>query len=269
VKAALELERVTVRYGTSAPQLNDATFTVAPGELVVIAGPNGAGKTTALRALLGVVRPVAGRALIASRPSLEWGPDELARHVAVVGQREEPAFPVTVSGIVAMGRYPWLGPWRAPRAEDRAAVERAMARTDVTDLAERWVETLSGGEWQRVRLARALAQEPRALVMDEPTAALDVRHEMELFELVSGLVRNDGLAALVVSHHLNLAARFATRLVLLAAGRIVADGAPARVLAGETATAVFGWPIAVQSLPDGTPQLYPLRRPAPAAGETQ
>ena len=123
------------------------------------------------------------------------------------------------------------------------------------------MQTLSGGEWQRVRLARALAQEPRVLVLDEPTASLDLRHEMELFELVAGLVRERGLAALIVSHHLNAAARFADRLVLLAGGRIVADDVPERVLVPAVLSGVFGWPGDVHRLPDGAVQLYPQRRP--------
>ena len=137
-----------------------------------------------------------------------------------------------------------------------------MALADVTALRERWVSTLSGGEWQRVRVARALAQEPRALVLDEPTASLDLRHEMELFELVAALVEERRLGALIVSHHLNLAARFAHRLVLLHQGRVVAAGAPGDVLETGRREGVFGWPVAVQRLPDGTVQLYPERRAA-------
>jgi iron complex transport system ATP-binding protein len=162
-----------------------------------------------------------------------------------------------------MGRYPHLGAWRAPGSADRAAVERAMRRADVAALGERWVETLSGGEWQRVRIARALAQEPRALVLDEPTASLDLSHEMQLFELILDLVRRDGLAALVVSHHINLAARFADRLVLLAGGRIVADGPSEAVLKPELLRSVFGWPVAVHRLADGSLQLYPERQSVP------
>jgi iron complex transport system ATP-binding protein len=128
------------------------------------------------------------------------------------------------------------------------------------------VQTLSGGEWQRVRVARALAQEPRALVLDEPTASLDLRHEMELFELVAALVRERGLAALVVSHHLNVAARFADRLVLVHAGRVVADDVPEKVLEPARLAEVFGWPVAVHRLPDGAVQLYPERRPVTPGG---
>lgn len=257
-----ELADATVRYaGAAAPSLDRASLCVAAGECVALVGPNGAGKTTALRALLGLVPLVSGRAEVMGRRSDRWPRGEIARAVGVVGQREEPVFPITVLEAVEMGRYAHAGPWRSLGPRDREAVERAMRRADVTALFGRWVETLSGGEWQRVRVARALAQEPRALVLDEPTASLDLRHEMELFELVADLVRRDGLAALIVSHHLNMAARFADRLLLLAEGRLVADAAPVEVLEPERLSAVFGWPVAVQRLGDGSVQLYPERRP--------
>jgi len=266
--AAFVLDGATVRHAGAAA-LEAASLRVAAGECVALVGPNGAGKTTALRALLGLVRLSAGRAEVFGRPSPAWPRDELARAVAAVAQREEPAFPITVDETVALGRYPHLGPWRAPGATDIAAVARAMRRADILHLEGRWVDTLSGGEWQRVRIARALAQEPRALVLDEPTASLDLRHEMELFELVADLVRRDGLAALVVSHHLNVAARFADRLVLLAAGRVVADDVPARVLEAERLSRVYDWPVAVQHLADGTVQLYPERLPLADHGEKE
>jgi ABC-type cobalamin/Fe3+-siderophores transport system ATPase subunit len=262
-----ELSGATVRYAPRLPpSLDGASFRVAAGECVALVGPNGAGKTTALRALLGLVPLAEGTASILGRRVAEWRRDELARAVGVVVQREEPAFPVTVAETVAMGRYAHVGRWRALGAADRDAVRRALERADVAALRDRWVQTLSGGEWQRVRVARALAQEPRALVLDEPTASLDLRHEMELFELVAALVAERGLAALVVSHHLNVAARFAARLVLVHGGRVVADDAPARVLEPARLAAVFGWPVAVQRLPDGAVQLYPERRPARPEG---
>jgi iron complex transport system ATP-binding protein len=262
VSAAFALDRVTVRYpGSAMPQLADATLAVREGECVAIVGPNGAGKTTALRALLGVAPLSSGRATIMGTDVAAWDRAALAREVAVVGQREEPAFPITVAELAAMGRYPHLGPWRSPDAADRVAVDRALARTDVLDLKDRWVQTLSGGEWQRVRLARALAQEPRALVLDEPTSSLDLRHEMELFEIVAGL----GIPSLMVSHNVNAAARFATRLVLMSQGRIVADDVPGRVLDAGLLTQVYGWPVAVHRLPDGSVQLYPERQ-QPSAG---
>jgi iron complex transport system ATP-binding protein len=260
--AVFELTRATARYAAGGPAaLDGVSLSVRAGECVALVGPNGSGKTTLLRALLGLVPCESGRALTLGRDAGAWPRDALARVVGVVAQREEPAFPITVREAVEMGRYPHLGAWRAPGAADRAAVERAMRRADVAALGERWVQTLSGGEWQRVRIARALAQEPRALVLDEPTASLDLKHEMELFELVWDLVRRDALATLVVSHHINVAARFADRLVLMAGGRVVADDAPSRVLEPEVLRSVFGWPVAVHRLADGSVQLYPERSP--------
>ncbi|OGU03896.1 MAG: hypothetical protein A2085_07030 [Gemmatimonadetes bacterium GWC2_71_10] len=253
---------MSVRYpGAAAPSLDDATLTVRAGECVGLVGPNGAGKTTALRAVLGIAPLAGGTARVFGRDVREWPRRELARAVGVLSQREEPAFPLTVREAVVMGRYPHLDAWQNLSPRDEAAARAALERTDVADLAGRWVGTLSGGEWQRVRLARALAQQPRALVLDEPSASLDLRHEMELFELVVDLVRRDGLAALVVSHHLNAAARFCDRLVLFDRGRVVADAPPADVLAADRLSAVFGWPVAVHRLPDGVPQLFPERRP--------
>ena len=265
-RAVFELANATVRYaGSGEPQIADVSLTVSAGECVALVGPNGAGKTTALRALLGLVQLESGRALALGREVGLWRRPALAREIAAVGQREEPVFPITVAEAVAMGRYPYLGPWRRFGRADDEAVREAMDRTDVTALADRWVQTLSGGEWQRVRLARALAQQPQALVLDEPTASLDLRHEMELLELVADLVRERGLAAIIVSHHLNAAARFADRLALLSKGRLISADVPERVLIPEVLTDVFGWPVAVHRLPDGAVQIHPERRPASGA----
>ena len=255
----LSAEGLTIRYhGAKAPALDRVSLSLAAGELVAVVGPNGSGKTTLLRALLGAVPSEAGLATVRNRPVSQWPRQELARVLGVITQREEPAFSLTVRDSVLLGRYPHLGPMAAPRERDRQAIERAMRRADVFDLADRRIETLSGGEWQRTRVARALAQEPEALVLDEPTAALDVRHEMEVFELIRELVTG-GLAALVVTHHLNLAARYADRMLLLEKGRVAAEGRPAEVLTGPVVARVFEWPVAVTPWLDGSPQVVPLR----------
>jgi iron complex transport system ATP-binding protein len=162
-----------------------------------------------------------------------------------------------------MGRYPHLGPWHGEGAADRSAVGSAMARCDVAEFATRPVGTLSGGERQRARLARALAQEPDTLVLDEPTAALDIAHEMGIFELLRGLA-DSGVTVLMVTHNLNVAARYADRLLLMDRGRPVADGAPGDVFTAETLQTVYRWPIAVADHPGpgpdtGAPQVTPLR----------
>jgi iron complex transport system ATP-binding protein len=179
--------------------------------------------------------------------------------VGVVPQREESAFPLRVRDAVLLGRYPHLSPWAPARATDYAAVERALAACDALPLADRWLATLSGGEHQRVRLARALAQEPRLLVLDEPTASLDLRHEMELFERARLLAAPAGLAVLVITHHVNLATRFADRVLLLHEGRAAAQGRPGDVLTRDTVERVFDWPVAIERF-DGAPQIVPLRR---------
>lgn len=254
---------VSFRYLESArPALDDVTLEVPAGACTAVLGPNGSGKSTLLRVLLGTLRPDAGEARLDGRPVAEWRREAIARQVGVVPQGEEAVFPMTVREMVAMGRYPHLGPWRREGDADRRAVERAMRRCDVLAFAARPISTLSGGERQRARVARALAQEPAALALDEPTAALDVAHEMAIFELLRDLGRA-GTTVLLVTHNLNLAARYAERLVLLDRGRIAAQGAPGEVLARETVERVYGWPVRIDRHPGpgpdtGAPQVVPL-----------
>ncbi|MFI5234067.1 MAG: ABC transporter ATP-binding protein [Gemmatimonadales bacterium] len=256
----LEARGITVRYsGGARPALDAVDFAVGAGAFVAVVGPNGCGKTSLTRALLGAVALERGEVRLDGRPLGAWEQREIARTIGVVAQREETPFPIRVADLVMMGRYPHLGPLAPPGIRDAAAVRGALERCDVWDLRDRMVESLSGGEWQRVRVARALAQEPRLLILDEPSAALDVRHEMELFELVHDLVA-EGLGAVVVSHHLNIAARFAEELFLLREGRVAARGTPSEVLRQEIVTEVFAWPVAVTTWRDGRPQIVPLRR---------
>jgi iron complex transport system ATP-binding protein len=254
-----EADRASYRYpGAARDALDTVSLAVREGELVALVGPNGSGKTTLARMLLGVLQPTGGSVRVLGRPAAAWSRRVLARVAGVVVQREEPAFPLSVWEAVSMGRYAHLGALGALRPEDHEAVRRALSRCDVEQLAGRWVGTLSGGEWQRVRLARALAQEPRALVLDEPTANLDVRHEMEVLELVAELVRQDRLAALVVTHHVNLAARYADRIVVLEEGRVRAAGPPGDVLTKVVLERVFAWPVEVFSWREA-PQFVPLK----------
>jgi iron complex transport system ATP-binding protein len=255
----LEARDLVVRYpGAPTPALDGVSLQVGQGTLTVLAGPNGSGKTTLMRALLGVANAEQGAALVDGRPVRDWPRDQLARVVGVVAQREDHWVPLTVEESVLLGRYPRLGALSPVTLEDRAAVRAALERCDAWQLRHRMADSLSGGEWQRVRIARALAQEPRALVLDEPATALDVRHEMEVMELVRQLVR-DGLACLLITHHLNLAARYADQMLLLDRGRVVAAGTPREVLREDVLTRVFQWPLAVWPWRDGTPQLVPLR----------
>jgi len=256
----LSARDVQYRYpGTGADALHDVSLDVAEGEVHAVLGPNGSGKTTLARVALGVVGAHAGGVELLGRPIAAWSRGEMARVVGVVAQREDNPFAQRVRDAVRLGRYPHLSPWAAERAADRAEVTRALERCDVASLSDRWMSTLSGGEYQRVRLARALAQEPRLLVLDEPSASLDVRHEMELFELIRSLADRQRLGVLLITHHVNLAARFADQLLLLGGGRVAAQGAPSTVLTRDVVDAVFGWPVTIESF-EGRPQIIPLRQ---------
>ena len=260
---AWRVSGVSFRYpGSDHAAIDDVTVDVRRSACTAILGPNGSGKSTLLRLALGLLRPSAGQILLSGRPLERWSRRELARTVGVVPQDEEISFPLTVRELVAMGRYPHLGAFQAERAADRAAIDAAMRKCDVDALAGRLVQTLSGGERQRVRLARALAQEPAMLVLDEPTRALDIRHEMEILELVRRLVE-DEVTVLLVTHHLNLAARYADELLLLDLGRVAAYGAPEEVLRRELLERVYQWPLRTTSHPgpgpdQGAVQVTPL-----------
>ncbi len=255
---SLHARDIAARYGRSPLVLDGVSCDVEPGRLLAVVGPNGSGKSTLVRALSGLIRLERGEVRVKDEPLARWTRPALARVLAVVSQGEEVAFPLRVDETVMLGRYARLGPLAATGPADRAAVADALARCDVAALAGRTIDSLSGGEWQRVRLARALAQEPQVLVLDEPTTSLDVRHEMELFELIRRLV-DAGLAGMVITHHINLAARFTDRMLLLSAGRVAAFGTPAEVLRRDILREVFGWPVAVTTWCDGSPQVVPLR----------
>ncbi len=241
--------------GADRPTLSDITLDVRSGRMTAVLGPNGAGKSTLLHILLGTLTPESGDVRFQDRTLGEWPRRELAREIGVVPQGEaEPLF--SAREIVAMGRYPYLGPWQRERPEDAAAIHRAMERCDVTEFADRWLSTLSGGERQRVRVARALAQEPSVLVLDEPTTFLDIRHEMTTFALLRDL-RDAGTTVVLATHNLNLAARYADDLVLMRDGRVTARGTPTEVLTAERVAAVYDWPVAVVPHAGGAPQIVP------------
>jgi iron complex transport system ATP-binding protein len=262
---------VVVRYPRAAANaVAGVTFDAPAGRLTAVAGPNGSGKSTLVRALVGQQPLAAGEIRVGDRPLATIGRQAVARRVAVVTQREEPGFSLPVADYVALGRYPHLGAWRAPGPADRHAIDRAIALADVGALARRAVDALSGGEWQRVRLARALAQGGEAVVLDEPTTFLDIAHEMAVFELLSRLAREERLAVLLVSHQLNLVARFADHMVLLHRGTIAAAGPPSAVMRAEVLERVYEWPLVVTLDPAvGAPALIPLRRGAPGRSSGQ
>jgi iron complex transport system ATP-binding protein len=257
----IRFERVRVRYPhATRDALADVSFEAARGSLTAVVGPNGSGKSTLIRALIRRLSLAEGTIAIDGSPASELASDELARRVSVVTQREELAFPLLVAEYVALGRFPHLGIWHAAGKRDRVAVDESIAAAGVEPFRDRRVDTLSGGEWQRVRLARALAQGGDALVLDEPTAFLDVGHEMAVFELLHRVAR-DGRAVLLVSHQLNLVARFADHMVLLHRGSVAAAGTPDDVMRVEILSPVYEWPLVVTRDPAvGAPALVPLRQ---------
>jgi iron complex transport system ATP-binding protein len=260
----IEFTGVRVRYPRQTRDaLTDVSVTAPRGAITAVVGPNGSGKSTMVRALLGRVPLVEGSISVDGQDARLVTRGDIARRVAVVTQREETAFPIAVQEYVSLGRLPHRGTWGRDTAEDRAAVDDAMRRAEVATLQDRSVHQLSGGEWQRVRFARALAQGGDAFVADEPTTFLDIAHEMIVFELL-GRVAREGRAVLLVSHQLNLVARFADHLVLLHDGRIAASGSVQDVMRAEILERVYQWPVVVTRDPAvGAPSLVPLRRRSP------
>ncbi len=256
----IRFEDVVLQYPRAATAaVQGVSFEVPLGRITAVVGPNGSGKSTLVRALLGRIPVASGRITLDGTALEAIERRAVAKLCAVVPQREEPVFPLPVRDYIALGRHPHGGPFAGRSAEDREAINTAIARADVAMFVDRATDELSGGEWQRVRIARALAQGGRALVLDEPTTFLDVAHEMAVFELLDALAR-EGQGILLVSHQLNLVARFADHIVLLHRGRIAAAGSPADVMRGEVLERVYEWPLVVSRDPAvGAPVLVPLR----------
>lgn len=250
-----------VRYPRQQREALQGVSLSAPrAQITAVVGPNGSGKSTLVRTLLRRVNVAAGSVTVDGVAITESGREALARRVAIVTQREESAFPISVRDYVALGRLPHRGAWGRDTAQDRQAVNDALRWAEADNLRDRSVHQLSGGEWQLARFARALAQGGEAFVADEPTTFLDVAHEMTVFELLGRLAR-DGRAVLLVSHQLNLVARFADHLVLLHEGRVAAAGPVADVMRAEVLERVYQWPVVVTRDPAvGAPALIPLRR---------
>lgn len=240
----LGLAGVWLRYGAASDwAVRDVSLEFEAGVHSALLGPNGAGKSTVLRVLAGLRPCDRGSAHVNGRDSREWPRRELARQMAFVASTEEDAFPVRVREYVGLGRNPYLGAFNPPAAADRAVVASALARTDMEGLADRYVTNLSAGELQRARVARALAQEPSILLLDEPTAHLDIGHEYAVFELLAELVEELSLTVVSVTHNINMASRFASRVVLMREGAVVADGPPPEVLTPGHLGTAYGWPV--------------------------
>ncbi len=253
----LDLRSLTVAYN-GEDILKDVSLHITKGEILAVIGPNGAGKSTLVRTVSGVIPPKRGQVWVDGINMVSVTPIQRARYLAVVPQARQLPAAFTVRQTVLLGRTPYLG-WlgRTSRA-DEAQVDRALEHTRLTGLAERRVGELSGGEQQRVLLARALAQDTPVLLLDEPTTHLDLEHQSNFLNLLQTLVSQKGLAVLVVLHDLNLAGLYADRVALLVEGRVHSTGKPEAVLTSANLSAIYHVPVSVVSHPDyGTPLVLP------------
>ena len=258
MEPVLSVEGVSFRYGERWV-LHDLDFKVRQGEILGILGPNACGKTTLVRLLDGIVHPARGRISLEGKDIRTLKRREIARHVAVVPQETPMLYGFSVMEVVLMGRNPHLSPLGFEKKEDVGIALRSLERTSCSGLSERDVNELSGGERQRVFIARALAQEPKVLLLDEPTVHLDLRHQMEFLDLLVTLNREDGITVVWVSHELNLAALACQRLLLMKGGRIHALGSPADVLTAANILEVYGRRVVVDTNPqNGAPRITPL-----------
>lgn len=241
--------------------LSKVTLAVEAGTVLALLGPNGSGKTTLLRTLARLLRPHAGTVHLDGEPLWERGRRWAHRRVAIASQDDAGGSTLTVEEVVRLGRATHRGWWRPMTADDLAVIDRALVRTDLNRLRPRPIVELSAGEWQRVLLARALAQEPTVLLLDEPTAHLDLNYQVEVLDLVVDLARDGGLAVVLSLHDVNQAAVWADRIALLAEGGLLAVGTPVDVLTPEHLGRAYRCPVAVERHPVfGTPMVIPRRR---------
>jgi len=262
VGLAVEARGICAGYG-DGDVLRGLDLDLRPGELLGVLGPNGSGKSTLVRALTDVIPLRQGHVAIAGRSLQDYSRRELARTVAVVPQWRDELFHFTVFETVLMGRTPYLGRLQREGVRDRAVVEDCLRAADATHLAGRFVTDLSGGEQQRVQIARALAQDTDILLLDEPTTHLDINHQIDIFELLMRLRDQRGLAVLCVLHDLNLAAEYCDRVVLVREGRAVCTGGPREAIAAPVLREVYGLdlPVVTDEV-TGRPRVLVRRRGA-------
>lgn len=235
----LETVKLSLAYGSNTV-VRELTCQIMPGEMVGLIGPNGSGKSTVIKALSHIITPASGKVLVDGRDITKIPRAELARFIGVVPQM--PLLPSTFSAfeIVLMGRNPHLRLFQNESASDMAITWEAMGRTNTRSLAERKVGELSGGEIQRLVIARVLAQQPKSILLDEPTSNLDINHQIEILDLIKGLCRQENLTVVITLHDLNLAAQYCDRLVLLNHGQVHAQGGPAEVINERNVAEVYG-----------------------------
>jgi iron complex transport system ATP-binding protein len=257
--AILKAEGIGLRYTDNGWVLRGISLEVAQGDFIGIIGPNGSGKTTLLRVIDGVLSPQEGCVYLDGVPVRKMKRDALARTVAVVPQETAMVFPFTAHEVVLMGRSPHLRQWGFEGEADLRIARRVMELTDTASLMNRNMNTLSGGERQRVLIARALAQEPKIMLLDEPTAFLDIRHQIEFFDLIKTLNREQRLSVLAVTHDVNLASLYCDRIVLLQNGSIHSEGRPEEVITAGNIRKVYGIEVIVEkNTATGLPQVTPL-----------
>ena len=253
----LDINSLSVAYD-QRNVLNDLSMNIAPGEIFAIIGPNGVGKSTLIRAISGVHPIRSGSIRVDGKDLTQLTPMQRARYMAVVPQARELPGAYTVYQVVLLGRTPYLNWFGQPTKSDHKFVFRALEDTQTTDLAERKIGELSGGEQQRVLLARALTQDTPILLLDEPTTHLDLEHQSSLLNLVSRLAQKKNLAVLMALHDLNLAAQYATQVGLLLQGKLQAIGAPSEVLTQDNLSSAYNVPVKVIPHPDyGSPLIIP------------
>ena len=251
----LSLEGVGFGYGVE-PVLVDIDLQVGPGEVCGILGPNGSGKSTLLNLMDGLLTPRTGVVRLNGVPIASMRRTEIAQRIAMVSQEHHFRFDFSVLEVVLMGRFPHMGRLQFEGRKDVDVVRNALHATRCLELAERSIHELSGGERQRVLIARALAQEPSLVLLDEPTSFLDLRFKREIFRLIDRLSEEKTLGVVLVSHDIDLAARFCTSIALLKDGRIYGAGGPREVITAETVEAVFDCPVHVDENPaTGSPRV--------------
>ena len=253
----LELDRVVVGYHGGETVVRGITIAVSAGEFVGLIGPNGCGKSTLIRAISGVLPVTSGAVYIEGCDAKTLPRRQLAQQIAILPQDTVCSFPFTVREVVSMGRHPYLGRFRGATIADDRIVAESLAKTAVEDLANRSIVELSGGERQRVFIARALAQKPKALLLDEPTNHLDINHQIDVFDLLHELTREEGLAMVCVTHDLNFAAAYCDRLILMCGGKVRADGQPAEVITSEHLRSVYGADVDIELTAGGRPRVSP------------
>jgi iron complex transport system ATP-binding protein len=255
--STLQARSIEIGYG-EGPVLESLSLEIQPGHVTALVGPNGSGKSTLLKALARLLKPRSGAVYLDGKAIARLPTAELARRLAILPQSPATPAALTVRELVEQGRYPHSGPLRMLRQQDHAAIHRALTLTRTLDFADRGLDSLSGGERQRAWIALTLAQDTSILLLDEPTTFLDIRHQLEILELVEQLNRDQGMTIVMVLHDLNQAARYAHRMLVLEQGRILADGAPVEVLTADLLETVFRVRAHIITNPEsGTPLCLP------------